>query len=273
MRKVKIFSASIGKEFGQTVENFGDNLMTDILRSLFSVEAVYVKAAEAELIGVGSIIDAYYRKRGGKKFEFLRKRPWRTLHVWGAGFMSAGTPALWPQQIEYHAVRGELSKSRVAPNNDIALGDPAILLPLIWPKKNAATSEVTIIPHFATYRNFMDRYAASLPRHWRILNLLGSPWEISEAISRADLVVSSSLHGLIVADAYGVPSIWMEPHGKIKGDGFKFADYFSFRGAPIEGPVDLDSLLKSPKGIAKTACVPASPSDETIDRLIRSFPF
>ncbi|MCZ4092398.1 polysaccharide pyruvyl transferase family protein [Sinorhizobium psoraleae] len=271
MRKVKVFSATVGESFGKTIENFGDNLMADILQSLFSVDPVYVEPAHAELIGVGSIIDAYYRY-SRKKYAFWRKRPWRTLHVWGSGFMHAGTPALWPQRLVFDAVRGELSKARVASDRDIALGDPAILLPLIWPRKNVATSEVVVIPHFVTYQPFLERYGASLPRHWRVLNLLGDPQKICEAISASDLVISSSLHGLIVADAYGVPSIWMEPHGRIKGDGFKFADYFSFRGAPLPGPVDFESLLTA-GGVDKVGNAPAVPSAETVDRLMRSFPF
>lgn len=272
MRQVKIFSAAVGKKFGQTIENFGDNLMADLLRNLFSVEPVYVKASRAELIGVGSILDAYYRRYGSRKFPLLRARPWRKLHVWGSGFLDSATPPLWPQRLEYHAVRGALTKARIAAGKDVALGDPAILLPLIWPRKGPATTKVAIIPHFVTYRNFVDQYAAVLPPHWTIIDLLGDPQAITAEIAGAEFVISSSLHGLIVADAYDIPSVWMEPTGKIKGDGYKFADYFSFRGAPIPGPLSFGEILGDFDSVA-ARCEASAPSALQLDLLVKAFPF
>ncbi|HTO34413.1 MAG TPA: polysaccharide pyruvyl transferase family protein [Pararhizobium sp.] len=272
MRQVKVFSAAVGKKFGDTVENFGDNLMADLLRGLFSVEPVYVKAAQAELIGVGSILDAYYRRFGRRKFRLLRQRPWRKLHVWGSGFLDSATPPLWPQRLEYHAVRGELTKARIGGGDEVALGDPAILLPRIWPKKGPPTARVAIIPHFVTYRNFIEQYGSVLPPHWRIIDLLGDPKAITAEISSAEFIISSSLHGLIVADAYDIPSVWMEPTGKIKGDGYKFADYFSFRGATIPGPLGFDEILADFDSVA-SRCEPSAPSTQQLDQLIRAFPF
>jgi hypothetical protein len=272
MRKVKIFAASVGQKFGETAENYGDNLMADLLRELFSCEPVYVKESEAELLGIGSLLDIYYKQHHKDKLGFLRKRPWRTLHVWGAGFISSTTKALWPQSLVFHAVRGELTKARVAPESFVALGDPALLLPLIWPKKVTPTAEVTIIPHFITYQNFVAQYGAGLPKHWRILNLLGDPKAITDGISSSDYIVSSSLHGLILADAYDIPSRWMEPHGELKGDGFKFIDYFSCRGAPIAGPIDFETFLSDFKNGVRDGAA-SVPSPERISALLQSFPF
>nr|WP_173420001.1 polysaccharide pyruvyl transferase family protein [Ensifer adhaerens] len=187
--------------------------------------------------------------------------------------MNSDAPALWPQRLKFDAVRGKLSQAKVAPDDDIALGDPAILLPLMWPKMQAR-HRVTVIPHFATHQAFVDEFANCLPRHWSILNLLGDPETIANEISASDLVVSSSLHGLIVADAYGVPSCWMEPHGDIKGDGFKFADYSSFRGRDLVGPIDFRDFVASPEAVLQEADhVPAVPSTETLDKLLKAFPF
>lgn len=273
MRKIKVFSASVAGQFGQSTENFGDNLMADILRHFFAIEPEYVKPSSAELIGIGSIIDAYYRRHRTGRYTFLRRKPWRTLHVWGSGFMNSDAPALWPQRLKFDAVRGKLSQAKVATLDDIALGDPAILLPLMWPKRQAR-HRVTIIPHFATHQAFVDEFANCLPRHWSILNLRGDPETIANEISASDLVVSSSLHGLIVADAYGVPSCWMEPHGEIKGDGFKFADYSSFRGRDLVGPIDFRDFVASPDAVMQEGDhAPAVPSTETLDRLLKAFPF
>lgn len=96
--------------------------------------------------------------------------------------MNSDAPALWPQRLRFDAVRGKLSQAKVAPDDDIALGDPAILLPLMRPKKQTRHG-VTIIPHFATHQAFADEFANRRPRLWSILNLLGDPQTIANEIS------------------------------------------------------------------------------------------
>ena len=47
-------------------------------------------------------------------------------------------------------------------------------------------------------------------------------------------VISESLHGLILADAYGVPNVWWNPNGESglvgHNGNFKFEDYFESVG-------------------------------------------
>jgi pyruvyltransferase len=50
--------------------------------------------------------------------------------------------------------------------------------------------------------------------------------EFVNRVAGAKLVITSSLHALIAADALGVPHVW-EPHDGVIGAGFKFADYAS----------------------------------------------
>lgn len=248
--------------------------MASLLRELFNLETRYVTAAKAELIGVGSILDSYHRKmRKRESVPLHKRRPWRQLHVWGSGFMDSTGEPLWPQSVNYHAVRGKLTRSRIG-TEDIAIGDPGLLLPRIWPAKGPKKHAVAIIPHFATLRTFLDDYQAILPDHWKVINLLGEPEAISNEIASSEFVVSSSLHGLIVADAYGIPSSWMMPHGRIKGDGFKFDDYASQRGKPLASPVDFQDFLKSPLAyLQDSAYAPCVPDELVLNSLLKSFPF
>jgi pyruvyltransferase len=157
---------------------------------------------------------------------------------------------------------------------EIALGDPAILLPLIWESSGGKQSQVAVVPHFATYDLFLSRYKGVLPKTWQVVDLLNSPETICRQIDGAEFVISSSLHGLIAADGYGVPSCWMEPHATIRGDGFKFADYFSFRGAPLPGPVDFEDFLKrSDEHMSDDRCRPVVPSAQNVSELLAAFPF
>ena len=46
-------------------------------------------------------------------------------------------------------------------------------------------------------------------------------------LTSCELIFSSSLHGLIVADSFGIPNIHMELSDKLVGGNFKFEDYYS----------------------------------------------
>ncbi|EBV3600067.1 polysaccharide pyruvyl transferase family protein [Salmonella enterica subsp. enterica serovar Virchow] len=268
MRRIKVFAASVGSAFGRQAENYGDNLMTPLLRELFNVEPLFVKMGQAELIGIGSILDAYDRRRkpAWKRFVAGVGRP--ALHAWGSGFMNSDGAAIWPQALKVHAVRGPLSAGKIG-QRGLALGDPALLLPLIWQKPQRATAEVALVPHFATYTDFVARWSTALPAHWTIVDLLGDPEAITAQIAGADLVASSSLHGLIIADAYDTPSVRLVGDGKIKGDGFKYNDYEGFRGAPLLDAVTPEALLAG----AYTANAPRPMSEQARDALLAAFPF
>ncbi len=267
MRTVKVYAASIGKSFQGSGENYGDALMTPLLRTLFDVDPAYTSLSRAELIGVGSILDVYQRRK--RRVSFFGRRPWRTLHVWGSGFMFADADAVWPQKLSVHAVRGPLSQRKMA-LPDIALGDPAILLPLIWQKPAEVRSKVAVVPHFATMNTFAEKYTPILPPDWTTVNLLDDTYKVTMQIASAEMVVSSSLHGLIVADAYGVPSIWIEPHGKIKGDGFKFADHFAFVGRHDIKPETFERLLKEPERLKSATAGEILP--QAREALLKAFP-
>ena len=72
-----------------------------------------------------------------------------------------------------------------------------------------------------------------------------SDYEIESMIDDilcCDRIFSSSLHGLIVAQAYGIPAQWIKITGqKIHDDeDFKFYDYFLGANQEIQKPVTLD---------------------------------
>ncbi|HCI5723053.1 TPA: hypothetical protein NPO34_005233, partial [Klebsiella variicola subsp. variicola] len=65
---------------------------------------------------------------------------------------------------------------------------------------------------------------------------------VDEIIS-CEYILSTSLHGVIVAQAYDIPTLWIK-HNDINTDGIKFYDYFDSVGiTPYDGFEDYESLI------------------------------
>ena len=58
---------------------------------------------------------------------------------------------------------------------------------------------------------------------------MGNPNDALQAIADAGAVVASSLHGIVLADAFNVPRMWDWFDG-VQARGFKFHDYGSVVG-------------------------------------------
>lgn len=162
--------------------------------------------------------------------------------VWGAGFISADIPITGKPR-EIHAVRGWLSNERLAKEGITppgVVGDAALLLPRFHqPDTSLERKPLGIIPHCFEWDEPFFRAA----REWddvRVIDICGGIEEVTDQIVACDRIVSSSLHGIICADAYGVPSLWLHASDKPVGDGFKFRDYFSSVGRPDTLPINVD---------------------------------
>jgi len=189
--------------------NFGDQLGPILLRH-YGIKVEWAKPAQAEIITVGSI---------------LSKIPngWRGI-VLGTGFIRRGmTKDLSRAQVL--AVRGVLTRRACNLPPSVPLGDLGILVSDL-PRDIAPRVPALVIPHYVDHD-----LAARHPRA-ALVPITSDPAAILGAIAAADLVISSSLHALIAADALGVPHI-VEPHPLVIGGMFKFRDYASAFGERI----------------------------------------
>jgi pyruvyltransferase len=250
--------------------NFGDELTLPIFNRLFGVEAVPVPMHRADLISTGSLLDAHSRATWRRKLVnnvFSIRTP---LHVWGSGFMLEGTECKWPRPTIVHSVRGELSKARLM--FDGAVGDPGILAARLLDKRLDRDAEVALVPHFS------DQEVAtrlSLPPSWKIVHPDGDVLDVVSRIASAELVVSSSLHGLIVADAFGLPAVWARSTNDLFGKShFKFFDHASARQQEYNDPLPYDRLMAM-RGAELEDLATTSRRDigQWGDAIVKSFPF
>ena len=66
--------------------------------------------------------------------------------------------------------------------------------------------------------------------------------DVIDQICSCERILSSSLHGLIVSDAYQVPSCWIELTGKIAGGYFKYLDYAASVNRIFSTPILIESF-------------------------------
>jgi pyruvyltransferase len=126
------------------------------------------------------------------------------------------------------SVRGPLTFNNYNKQHKLihcAYGDPGLLMPLFYnPPIINKSHELGIIPHYIDYKNVVSMYKNDKVL---IINLLDDNIEnVINQILNCKNIISSSLHGLIVSDAYKIPNLWIKYDNKIKGDDTKFHDYF-----------------------------------------------
>ena len=186
----------------------------------------------------------------------------KNLEIWGSGFRSDKSRIhVLPRKV--HSVRGPLTRQaliRQGIDCPEVYGDPALLVSKYYRPKPGRKYKYGIIPHYADEKNPLVRAIISRPdvlvismadyKHWH---------DIPDAVCSCEMIVSSSLHGLIVADSYGIPNMWVRFSDNIAGGNFKYLDYFASVGREVQAPVrigsreDLDSALEDASlfGMAK----------------------
>jgi pyruvyltransferase len=147
--------------------------------------------------------------------------------VWGSGMMRADMlPTQRPYKI--HAVRGPLTRSCLISNGikcpDV-YGDPALLLGRYLSPERSVKWRVGVIPHYSdTGHEWVEQTRRE--ENVCVINVNSGTEDFVQQVVACESILSSSLHGLICADTYGIPNrqIQLSGNPRIGGD-FKFMDY------------------------------------------------
>jgi pyruvyltransferase len=212
----------LGSEKGQG--NFGD-ILTPAILNHFNVKHTFVNHyTKADAICVGSIA-----RRAGTGVTVL-----------GSGIISKSDRVI--ADADWRFVRGPYTRERVkffGGECPEIYGDPALLLPLIV-EPSAKKYEVGIVPH-----NVDNKYVSENYSKHNIIGLGTRNYKnVIDKITQCESIISSSLHGVICAHAYGIPAAWVKPNTKLKGDNVKFEDYFA--SVDVDG---VQSTYDNPKFI------------------------
>lgn len=150
--------------------------------------------------------------------------------VWGAGCISENTPLKCDATTEFRVIRGPLSaevlkKHGIQLPERIIFGSPCNLIPLLFPLSSEKLYHIGFIPHYIDLGQVKN-----LPADVKLLSTATEPMTLIKQIVSCDAIISSSLHGIILAEAYGIPAVWVKLSDKIVGGEFKFRDYYAGTG-------------------------------------------
>lgn len=190
--------------------NFGDALTPWLLQGS-SIIPIHTPADRAELVVVGSILEMVPETYAGM--------------IWGSGLMRDKPRRFDSARVL--ALRGHLTRGHIGRPDVKVLGDPGLLAA----DRQAAPAtrwQLGLVPHVVHRRHpvYLD-LARRYPNEVRVVDARAHPSRVLREIASCAAILSSSLHGLIVADSYGVPAAWMSLTPGLQGGDFKFHDYES----------------------------------------------
>ena len=239
------------------VANWGDHVNPYIIEKMTGKAILQSTFGWTEhLLAVGSI---------------LRNANRNTI-VWGSGFISEtskfrGTPK------KIAAVRGPLTGQRLTDlgyENPQVYGDPALLMPRFYNPKVEKLHKIGLVAHYAEKNDAIVEHLASLGIYLVDIQL---PVEtFVDELCKCETIISSSMHGLIAADAYGIPNRWLMLSDKLVGGEFKFHDYYNAIGVFNETPIKTPELASIDSLNALIALTSKKEIKLDLDKLYDAFP-
>ena len=191
-------------------KNFGDLLTGLLIKKFTSLPSTWTEPAKSELIMVGSILDKLPEDYSGV--------------IAGCGKLHEHTKVNFPGA-KILALRGPLTAAGV--KGSFALGDPGLLADELVGYQDKKW-ELGIIPHWTDHT--LEKNPIFLKYNPKIIRVSDDPLKVIREIGSCKKIVSSSLHGIILADAFGIPRrIEIAPrmisNPKTEGGIFKWNDY------------------------------------------------
>lgn len=218
-------------------QNFGDWIGPWLIARMTQSVVINTRAQQVphSLFSVGSILGHITKDQG-------------VVDVWGSGLIAPLEQKKILKRLKasatprFHAVRGKLTQAEIeskmqwkVPN---VFGDPALLISEFYTPPTKKLN-IVVCPHHIHYAQVKEKLKNT---NIHVIDVMQSPEKVIAEIANADYCLSSSLHGLIIAQAYQVPWTWLRfSHEPLVGDTFKFYDYFSiFTDGQQIKPVDLN---------------------------------
>lgn len=169
--------------------------------------------------------------------------------VWGSGLLEDNIEyrkRIRRSKLDIRCLRGPLTRRTLVHWTDGVIdipelyGDPVTLMPLIYkPESIEKRYNYVIIPHFLD--SHMKNVYSKEGEKVKVIDMLTDNYEdVINEIVAAEKVISSSLHGIILAESYGIPAIYVKT-----GNSFKYEDWYLSTEREIRWVNSLEEGYKS----------------------------
>ena len=178
-------------------KNFGDEISALMLKKMgYKVKRVALEKADLVL--------------GGTIMDTVDKRAKDGVAIWGAG-------VAWEHEAENRfnilAMRGKLSANTYGV--DVPLGDPGLLTSLFY-ARDVPKYDIGVVRHYVDKEEY--------PWADIVIDATEPVETVIRKISQCRTICSSSLHGVIVANSFGIPAMRIYNEEVISGN-VKWNDY------------------------------------------------
>jgi hypothetical protein len=223
--------------YWNSIPNNGDAITSFLVRQIMNSDPVLSEGDQPHVLGVGSI--------------FFMATP--SSYIWGSGILDPTSPVPPFDVRKVRGLRGKLTRDLLRKNGfevpDVPLGDPGVLVSRLsqcaeWRRGifhgERRQFRAAIVPHWTTFEfTQFDKYRRSA--EIALVDMRDNTLAPLQQICCSEVVLSQSLHGLIYAEALGIPTLWWTDK-KSDASVFKYNDWYSnVRNAPRD-PVMLDQI-------------------------------
>lgn len=268
------------------IRNFGDELSPYLISKITGRKVSPASSSEG-LYAIGSLLT----------YEALRSN----CVVWGTGTLHHDdlkkAVRLFPLtrsipkfikrltspeviKADFRAVRGPLTRKAILKEGGKCpeiYGDPAIIMPRFYAPKVSTNYKAGLILHHTQETTVTHELATACGFHPISINRVGNAQleAFIDEVCSCQKVFSTSLHGVILAQAYGIPAQWIQIKGTpIHRDAnHKFADYFLGVELPVQKPFTVELRQGSLSQLVSVNLEPVHISNNLIDNLLDAFPF
>lgn len=252
-------------EIGENCKyNLGDNLSPIVVEYMLEKEGLSLNSnrkGKKHLYAIGSIIMMGYQN----------------ATIWGSGILQMPSKVrrffLRLRKLDIRAVRGPLTRKVLLESGQKCpevYGDPGMLLPLLYKPNIEKKNQFLIIPHFSK-QEYYEGKVMSINNNGPYQGVVGSMVSddykaLVDQICASDFVISGSLHGIIISEAYGVPAVFLRDRDAYKD--FKYLDYYqSTKRADFKYATTIEEALEmGPMPLPSNI-------KELQEGLIKSFPY
>ena len=275
-----MFSKKVFKVFYFVADyNFGDMLNVWLLEALFGIKTTWAPVENCNALCVGSLLHNLPKPKLSlrRKISKFIKSP---ISVWGTGFINQ-SPSSYKtllRKVKVYAVRGKITLDRLHEYKNVkfvhdVLGDPGLLANrLIDVNKVEKKYKLGIIPHYVDKDNSLLKNIQV--ENSIMIDIQQKPEIVLKQIAECENIISSAMHGLIVADSLGIPNVRMVVSGKLFGGDYKFRDYYSAFDMELPSAVVLspETIIKDIDFIKQQYQIKPQQVEQICQNLLRVFP-